>query len=112
MLLRISLSVGGIALLCALVSHLRRHKRVGGGIVLAAAMLTLQAIVHPPSQQVIAQQTEEKDELGSESGEPLSMNEQMRRQTKGIRLGRGIDRLTLCMHAHESIVTPPERRTR
>ena len=60
-------ALGALVNAYALFMHLRRHRRVSGGVVLAAAMLTLQAIVHPSVEQVIAQQYEmEEDESADE----------------------------------------------
>jgi hypothetical protein len=86
-LIHISLGIASAALLYALFAHLRRNRRVSCGFVLAAAMLALQAIFHPPAEQVIAQQTDEEDEQDSELSE-LSLEEQILFQAKRIRSGR------------------------
>ncbi len=88
MLLRICLGIGGLALLCAFSSHLRQHQRRSTGIVLAAVMLSFQAIVHPPSEQAIAQQFEQEDEQEVEDEEPISLKRQARRHAKRIRSGQ------------------------
>lgn len=99
MLIHVSLSIGGFALLYALFAHLRRNRRVSGGIVLAAAMLTLEAIVHPPIEQVIAQQLDESDEHVLEEGESSSLENQIRRQAKRIRRGQCVANLNCdCPH--------------
>ena len=88
MLLHTGLILAGLGLLCALFVHLRRHKRVTGGVVLAAAMLTLQAIVHPAAGQVIGQEfREEVEDEEPEGSAPASLESQMRRQAKRIRAG-------------------------
>ena len=94
MLLHICLGVGGLALLYALFIHLRNNRRVSGGFVLAAAMLTIQAIIHPSAEQVITQQLNEESE-GEESENPASLEKQMLRQAKRIRSGQIQADLTL-----------------
>ncbi len=95
MLLRICLGIGGLVLLCALSSHLRQHRRSSGGIVLAAVMLSFQAIVHPPSEQAIAQQSEQEDEQEVEDEETMSLKRQVRRHAERIRSGQNATSLTL-----------------
>ncbi len=87
MLIRVCLSGGGLALLYALIAHFLRNKRVSGGIVLAAAMLTLQAIVNSPIEHVIAQQLDEESEEGTDDGEQSLLEYQMQRHATRIRRG-------------------------
>lgn len=108
MLLHVSLCIGSAALLYTLFAHFRRYRRVSGGFVLAAAMLTLQAIFHPAAEQVIVQQTDDKDEQDSElSG--LSLEEQILRQAKRIRSGRQQASPILRLPSRGAIATPQSK---
>ena len=106
MLIVLSLCIGGLALLYTLFAYVRRHRRVSGGFVLAAAMLTLQAIFHPPNEQLIAQQMDEEDDQDSAQSELLSLRDQIHRQAKRIRSGRQVTSLTLRLPALGTVATP------
>ena len=97
MLLRTCLVLGVLVFLCALFVHLRKHKRVTGGVVLAAALLNLQALVHPAAGQVIVQEFREEAEDGDAEDAPASLESQMRRQARRIRAGHAQPGLTLQM---------------
>ena len=95
MLLSTCLGTLGLALLCVIFVHLRKNKRVSGGVVLAAAMLTFQAIINPPTQQFIAQLEEDQQKEETDPVTEASLESQIRRQAKRIRLGHERTDLTL-----------------
>ena len=103
MLLRVCLWIGGLALLCAVFVHLRKNRRVGGGVVLAAVMLSLQAVIQPSAGQMIAKRFEEdaEGEETEESGEP-SLETQILRHGRRIRFGEAEESLTLRLPARET----------
>jgi hypothetical protein len=96
MLLHLCCGIGGLVLLSAIFVHLRKNLRISGGIVLAAAMLTLQAIFQPSAEQTIALQlSDDTHEVESEDGDSLSLKSQMRHHAKRIRSGQAQAPLSL-----------------
>lgn len=112
MLLRICLGIGGLVLLCSLSSHLRQHRRTSSGIVLAAVMLSFQAIVHPPSEQAIAQQFEQDAEQEVEDEETMSLKRQARRHAERIRAGQSATSLAFRLPADQPSTHPEDNRRR
>ena len=103
MLLRVCLWCGGVTLLCAVFVHLRKNRRIGGGVVLAAVMLSLQAVIQPSAGQMIAKRFEEDDEgkEAEEAGEP-SLETQILRHGRRIRSRQTEESLSLRLPAREN----------
>ena len=81
--------------LCTLAVVTPKVKNGSRGVVLAAAMMQLQAIAQPAVRDQIVQTTDdsEEDAANGEPEELLTQAQQIRRQTLPVRCGEQVERL-------------------